>query len=260
MMLFPSPLHFVLALCLAFPVFIVNASPVSDSNGYRLARGLPPLPPRNFGRNKPGYAPTPVRRGTSPSPSPSGVTQYTGRLEVRSDNGSVVGYVQDKPGLPVAGNYSDLKISITASLNRKEHLNVAATESSALPSIYNYVGASSNKGADMTIGKGDSSTLLFTNVQRSKPLERPDFTPAHPRLFLTARPMSRPSNASSAESSIWKLDSKTKELTAQYVNPDGTLPSTFLVYDSASGHILFTGDVGLMNSSSIAQIGLFVVD
>ncbi|KIK61778.1 hypothetical protein GYMLUDRAFT_199436 [Collybiopsis luxurians FD-317 M1] len=232
-MLFPVPLHFFLAFLLASSA-LTSATPLKDSNGYRLARGLPPMPPRNFGRSKPGREPTPVLRArASPSPSPSGVVQYSGRLEVRSDNGSTIGYVQDKTGLPVAQG-ADLEISIMASSTRKEHLDVVAIGSTALPSSSIYVGASSKESAEATIGANSSSTLLFTNVQRTAPMSRPVMTS---------------NRNASVESAIWKIDSNTKELTAQYVNPDGSLPTTFLVYNIEGQNLFFTGDVNSGNSS-----------
>ncbi|KAE9397078.1 hypothetical protein BT96DRAFT_921752 [Gymnopus androsaceus JB14] len=229
---FPLSFYVLLVSFLGFGV-LTDASPTTDSNGYRLARGLPPLPPRNFGRNVPGYEPTPVQRARA-SASPSSVAKYSGRLQVRSDNGTTIGYVQDKSGLPVSHG-SDLRISIAASSTRKEHLNIVAT-ATALPSPF-YVGASS-QDSNATIGTGSSSTILFSNVEQTDPLSPPIAT----------------SNGY-IESAIWALNSTTKELTAQYVNPDGTLPTTFLAYNETGSNLLFVGDAN--QTSNLVK--LFVV-
>jgi len=235
--MFFLPLHVWLFTLLAFGA-LANASPAKDSNAYRLAHGLPPLAPRNFGRNVPGHEPTPVLRArASASASPSSVPKQSGRLQVRAENGTTIGYVQDKLGLPVSHG-SDLKISIAASAARKEHLDVVATATS-LPSPF-YVGASSHGSDNATIVPGSTNSLLFSNVTRTDPGSRPI-----------------KSNGALVESAIWSLNSTTKELTAQWVNNDGTLPTTFIVYDQASSELLFVGDTNL--SSSTSEVKLFVV-
>jgi len=241
------PLHSVFLVCLLTLKTFTDGSPVQDSNGYRLARGLPPLPPRNFGRNKPGYEPTPVLRvgaSASPSPSPSGVVKYSGRLQVRRDNGSTVGYIQDESGLPVSHG-SDLQISVIGSLTRKDHLNVVAT-ATAFPSP-SYLGASGENSNGTVIGADSASSLLFSVVQNTKPL---------------SPPIALPAGNTSVESAIWAINSTTRELTAQYVNPDGTFPKTFILYDQADNNLIFVGNTTLFNSqsnSSAAVVKLFVV-
>ncbi|KAF9059665.1 hypothetical protein BDP27DRAFT_1453144 [Rhodocollybia butyracea] len=233
------PLYSVLLFCL---LNLASASPVKDSNAYRLARGLPPLPPRDFGRNKPGQQPTPVLRArANPSPSPSGVAQYSGRLQVRLENGSTVGYVQDKLGLPVSHG-SDLQISVFASLTRKEDLNIIAAAPTAFPSR-SHLGASSENSKDTTISADTSSSLLFTIVPK---------TPA------MSRPIVLPTGNASVESAIWAINSTTKELTAQYVNPDGSLPKTFIMFNYTDDKLFFVGNTTSQSSSS-APVKLFIV-
>ncbi|KAJ4469521.1 hypothetical protein J3R30DRAFT_3713698 [Lentinula aciculospora] len=236
----PSSLR-VLFLSLATLAVLANASPTTDTNGYRLARGLPPLPPREFGRNKPGFEPTPVLRSRA-SPSPSSIVRYSGRLQVRSNNGSTIGYVQDKLGLPVSGG-SDLRISITASSTRKEQLSIVATTTS-LPSPF-YIGASTQDSGNATIGAGSSNFLYFSNVQRTD---------------VMSRPIEIGNGNASVESAIWAINPMTKELTAQYVNPDGSLPTTFVVHDGASSRLYFVGDTSVAFNASATSAKLFVVD
>ncbi|KAJ3999981.1 hypothetical protein F5050DRAFT_1804571 [Lentinula boryana] len=240
-MFFQLPLRVFLFSLIALDV-LANASPTENTNGYRLARGLPPLPPREFGRKKPGFEPTPVLR-TRASPSPSSVVRYTGRLQVRSSDGSTIGYVQDKLGLPVSGG-SDLTISMTASSTRKKQLNIVATTAS-FPSPF-YLGASNQGSGNATIGTGSSTFLQFSNVQKTDALSQP------------VRVKSG-NGDTSVESAIWAINSTTKELTAQYVNPDGSLPNTILVYNDANDRLYFVGDTAAFNTS-VAQVNLFVVN
>ncbi|KAJ3795229.1 hypothetical protein GGU11DRAFT_758519 [Lentinula aff. detonsa] len=240
-MFFQLPLRVFLFSLIALDV-LANASPTENTNGYRLARGLPPLPPREFGRKKPGFEPTPVLR-TRASPSPSSVVRYTGRLQVRSSDGSTIGYVQDKLGLPVSGG-SDLTISLTASSTRKKQLNIVATATS-FPSPF-YLGASNQGSGNATIGTGSSTFLQFSNVQKTDALSQP------------VRVKSG-NGDTSVESAIWAINSTTKELTAQYVNPDGSLPNTILVYNDANDRLYFVGDTAAFNTS-VAQVNLFVVN
>ncbi|KAJ3983404.1 hypothetical protein F5890DRAFT_1475372 [Lentinula detonsa] len=240
-MFFQLPLRVFLFSLIALDV-LANASPTENTNGYRLARGLPPLPPREFGRKKPGFEPTPVLR-TRASPSPSSVVRYTGRLQVRSSDGSTIGYVQDKLGLPVSGG-SDLTISLTASSTRKKQLNIVATATS-FPSPF-YLGALIQGSGNATIGTGSSTFLQFSNVQKTDALSQP------------VRVKSG-NGDTSVESAIWAINSTTKELTAQYVNPDGSLPNTILVYNDANDRLYFVGDTAAFNAS-VAQVNLFVVN
>ncbi|KAH7870632.1 uncharacterized protein C8R40DRAFT_635085 [Lentinula edodes] len=238
-MFFPLSLH---TLCLFLVPFTVlsNASPTKDTNGYRLARGLPPLPPRDFGRNKPGYEPTPVLRARA-SPSPSSVARFSGRLQVRFNNGSTIGYVQDQSGLPVSGG-SDLQISITTSSTRKEQLNIVATTTN-FPSP-SFVGASSQGSGNATIGTGSSNFVHVSIVQKTDVL---------------SKPIKSGNGNTSVESAIWTVDLSTKELTAQYVNQDGSLPTTFLVYDNATTNLYLTGDTTASNAS-VTPVKLFLVN
>ncbi|GAW00439.1 hypothetical protein LENED_001956 [Lentinula edodes] len=238
-MFFPLSLH---TLCLFLVPFTVlsNASPTKDTNGYRLARGLPPLPPRDFGRNKPGYEPTPVLRARA-SPSPSSVARFSGRLQVRFNNGSTIGYVQDQSGLPVSGG-SDLQISITTSSTRKEQLNIVATTTN-FPSP-SFVGASSQGFGNATIGTGSSNFVHVSIVQKTDVL---------------SKPIKSGNGNTSVESAIWTVDLSTKELTAQYVNQDGSLPTTFLIYDNATTNLYLTGDTTASNTS-ITPVKLFLVN
>ncbi|KAF9266953.1 hypothetical protein L218DRAFT_956044, partial [Marasmius fiardii PR-910] len=51
----------------------VSASPATrETNGQRMARGLPPLPPRSFGQDIPGIQRAAISQEKPPKPSPSG--------------------------------------------------------------------------------------------------------------------------------------------------------------------------------------------
>jgi len=54
----------------------------------------------------------------------------------------------------------------------------------------------------------------------------------------------------SSESTVWSYDIVTHKLTAQWVNPDRSKPTTILYYLPASEYLLITGDATALNSVS----------
>jgi hypothetical protein len=218
----------LLAAVLALIAIAVTASPIQESNGQRMARGLPPLPPK-LGRNLPGYVeardPTPAaaakRSQTSPSPSVS----YSGRINVRTSEGSSLGYVRNSPatwtigGVNFLGPEQDLHVSFTTTASGIGPFDILATDP-AFPAPF-YVGA----GGTSTIGLNSPKTVDFTNVEQTPPN----------------------SIGGVVESAIWSINPTTNELTAQYVNPDGTKPNTVIAYDIRANELFFVGDLVAYN-------------
>jgi hypothetical protein len=55
------------------------------------------------------------------------------------------------------------------------------------------------------------------------------------------------------QSAIWTIDAQTRELTAHYVNPDGSTPDTTIAYDIKNNVLFFTGDLNLWNTNNNAK-------
>ncbi|KAJ7577054.1 hypothetical protein C8J56DRAFT_1031757 [Mycena floridula] len=212
------------ALIVIFLLPTILATP-SESNAQRFRRGLGPLPPRRFGRSIPGYSQPPptrvvaARSSSSPSSTPS-LTQF-GRLQVRTSDNVPLGYVRNTGedttigGINFLGDDHDLHVKITTS-GRGQASKIIATNAVFPPPFY--LGVISESG----VGLNNSNSLAFSNVNNVQDPHE--------------------------QSSIWFFDHATKEVSAQYVNPDGAKPSTILAYDTRENHLFFVGHLASYNS------------
>ncbi|KAF8239393.1 hypothetical protein L208DRAFT_1386312 [Tricholoma matsutake] len=226
-----------------------------------MARGLPPSPPK-FGRNLPGKVMeargTPSRSASvsfrGPSASPLPPTRQTGRIQARKPDGSVLGFVRNtNSSQPISGfNFwgpdQDLFVSFTASASGQGPFDIVAIN--AIFSAPFYVGASAALNSS-SIGLKNSNAVAFSNVEQTPP----DSIPVASTFGKTV-----------VESAIWSFDPSTRELKAQYVNPDSTKPATVIAYDNSTNFIFFVGDINAFNSknsswgSNVAfAINLFLV-
>ncbi|KAF8845105.1 hypothetical protein BDN67DRAFT_1007473 [Paxillus ammoniavirescens] len=185
---------FVACLALLFAA-LTAAAPEDWTNAQRLARGLPPSPPK-FGRILPGYARSPTtvsgaKRSASPSasPSPSPLQKYEGRIQVVSYDGEPLGYLRNwatdsVSGVNYGGPSSELHVSLTVPNSGKGLINILATNPN-FPAPY-YIGSTTSA----TLAPGSPSVVGFGNVENTSPLSPP--VPY--------------------ESNIWTFDLKTKQL------------------------------------------------
>ncbi|KAG6919514.1 hypothetical protein DXG01_005104 [Tephrocybe rancida] len=216
----------------------------AETNGQRMARGLPPLPPK-FGRTLPGRRdsrqPTPAwgekpKPSTTPSWPP---TPYSGCLEVRDAQGHALGRVKNTntsstiSGLSLSRDDGDLKVGFNVPQSGAPFDILATNPQFSEPY---YVGAAGTSEIN-TLDLISRNTLAFTNVQQTPSSSIPVVSAFDSTLMV--------------QSAIWSLDSGTSQLTgqavqhslfdgdltrsgpntAQYVNPDGSLPTTVFAYD-----------------------------
>ncbi|KAG6813167.1 hypothetical protein H0H92_013574 [Tricholoma furcatifolium] len=213
------------------PFFVVSllaalASHVScgpaETNGQRMARGLPPLPPK-FGRTVPGK-----RDPWQPTPA-------WGCLEVRNASDIVLGRVKNTNssstigGLSLSVDDGDLKVSFD--VPQSGPFDILATNPQFSEPYY--VGAAGTSDVD-TLDLANPDTIAFTNVQQTSPNSIPVLSTYNSTLVV--------------ESALWSFNSQTGQLTAQYINPDGSLPSTVLAYDDQANNIFFVGDIDAYNA------------
>ncbi|KAH7909553.1 hypothetical protein BJ138DRAFT_1155001 [Hygrophoropsis aurantiaca] len=223
------------------------ASPAAaegSTNAERFARGLPPLPPK-FGRSHPGQARNPSsafvpdRVNIVVSPSPSSKPhinqlfyKYAGRIKVVSYDGEPLGYLRNWQTGSVSGVNAggvDTELHVTfKSVRSEDHLfNIYATNPN-FPAPY-YIGTSTTA----TLGPGLQSSVAFANVDQTPPKSPP----------VTVGNFSY-------ESAIWSFDHKTNEITAHYVNPDGSTPKTTIAYNIWDNTIFFVGDIDAFNNAT----------
>jgi len=209
-----------------------SAYPLGGTNSDRLARGLPPAPPR-FGRTLPGRAdsPTPAFAAKRSKPS-QGQVWYSGRLEVRDSQDHTLGYLRTGAinGINFAGHDKDLHVSISGYGDGP--FNIKITNPGYAPPLWvgATVGSSTTK-----LAVGSPSLVGFSNVEKTHPNSTPVFNA---------------DSGSFEESAIWTIDHTTLELKAHYVNPDGSKPATVLSYDIRENSIFFTGDLAAFNANN----------
>ncbi|KAF9530431.1 hypothetical protein CPB83DRAFT_850908 [Crepidotus variabilis] len=224
-------------LLVAFGVLSgVLALPIpSETNGQRLARGLPPSPPKFLKR----FLATPVSNAKRTTTSPLPPVTLSGRLQVRSkENGSSLGNVRNWPGGGTISGTSafspdgDLLVTLTYNPSDPTKIQILSTNP-AFPAPF-YVGAgTSNTISVPHLAAGDYHSVGFTNVESTAP---------------GSPPSKAPSRDAYVESAIWTINPSTKQLTAQFINEDGSTPPTVFAYDIRNNNLFFTGDIAEYNS------------
>ncbi|KAF9454331.1 hypothetical protein P691DRAFT_809886 [Macrolepiota fuliginosa MF-IS2] len=209
-------------------VSVVSGSPVAETNAQRMARGLPPNPPSQFAR---GVSPVWAAKRTEPSTRPS--TCYPGKIEVRYDfDGHVAGYVRNWENGGISGlNFSGdpLEVKVCKTRSYTDRYDIIATNAVFKPPYY--VGAGSGTVAGI-LATGDRSSVGFSNTPQTPPNAPPTLV-----------------NGNYYESAIWSYNSSTKELSPQWINPDGSKPSTVIAYDIRANDLFFVGDISQWNVS-----------
>ncbi|KAF8074846.1 hypothetical protein FPV67DRAFT_601190 [Lyophyllum atratum] len=215
---------------------------VQETNGQRMARGLPPLAPK-FGRNVPGRrqvkraTPASVAKRTMSSPLPP--IPYSGRLEVRKENGTALGIVKNTNssctigGLNLLDIDQDLHVSFTAPAHGRRVFDILATN--PLFTEPYYVGASGTtliNALDLT----SKNTIAFTNVQQTPAGSIPVVSTFNETVVV--------------ESAIWSLHRRTRELTAHYINADEIKPDTVIAYDDKENKLFFVGNMTAYNENN----------
>ncbi|KAL1701922.1 hypothetical protein EV121DRAFT_262585 [Schizophyllum commune] len=221
-------------------VLVAHAAPL-ETNAQRFARGLPPLAPSNLRRTGTG---TDSADHGHPSAKPP--VSYSGRLQARTADGTVVGFVRNFEGAASISGISfgssdeELHVSFSTSGGYKP-FDILATNPN-FPAPY-YVGAAGTG----PLAKGSYASVAFTNVGQ---------TPAG------SKPVK--SGENSYESAIWTFNPQTKQFTAHFVNPDGSKPKTQLAYDARANELFFVGDLAAYNKQfdyyPAGAVNLYLVD
>jgi hypothetical protein len=175
----------------------------------------------------------------------------TGKLEVRS-NGASQGHVRDWSsggtisGINFQGADEDLLVKLTYSPSQLKELDIVATNAK-FPAPY-YVGGGALSTASVpTLTAGVKSSVGFTNVELTSP---------------GTGPVIPPTRQAYVESAIWTIDPSTHQLTAQWINKDGSKPPTVLAYDIRQNSLFFVSDINAYNANNnepASAVTLFLV-
>lgn len=208
------------------------------TNAQRMARGLGPAPPV-FKRVLPGHE-TPTRayeveKRAKPSGTPP--VTYSGRIQIRNNEGHSLGYVVNTfsgvSGSNFGGPQDELHVTFTTTSSGAGPFDIIATNPKFPPPFF--IG-----GAGITIS-GQFDSVSFQHVQQTSPGSRP---------------------SKGGESAIWSVNPNTKELTPQWINPDGSAPKTFIGFDIRNNGLFLTASIENFNSHHtwpISEVHFFIV-
>ncbi|KAL4264893.1 Glycoside hydrolase family 131 protein [Pleurotus pulmonarius] len=207
-----------------------------ETNAERLARGLTPLPPK-FRSIVPGFLPTRsygAKRGTV-SPQPPSPNTYSGMVQVRNSEDRSIGYLKNWAGTSTINGVNfgsedeDLHVSFTLPPGSNGPFDILVTNPNFEKPHYAGVSTGSTPGS---LAAQISNAIAFTNVPQTPPGSLPILGGA---------------TSVYVESAIWFFDPETKEITAQFINPDGSKPPTIFAYNIRNNQIFFVGDLDAWN-------------
>lgn len=219
---------------------IVERAPTT--NAQRLARGLPPAPPRKRGRNHHGPSRT---RTCSPSPLPP--VTYRGVIQVLSSvDGASLGYVATDVNYWTPLLTPDLATALIVSFS--------------LPS-----GATSGSTLDLATG---DPTYPLLGVTDGRDSTTPDYAPSSFNYGYIGKTVHTDPNATpqlvssffadstqlakTSESAVWSVDLPTGALTVQWINTDSSKPTTVVFVQS--NHVYVGGDPDAFHSRFPAPV------
>jgi len=203
------------------------------TNAERFARGLPPGSPV-FKRVVPGKRESelPTRAFEKRTAAPSSIpVTYTGKIQVRKLDGTSLGFVfneaQGVDGVNSGG--PSLGVTITTTTTGTTPFDIIP-QSPAFPKPW-FIGASGSKIED---------GLTFGHVTQTVPGSVP---------------------SQGGESAIWFINANTKEITAQWIDPDGSKPTT--IFGVNNNGLFLTNDISNYNNAHhgapISQVKFFLV-
>ncbi|CUA67658.1 hypothetical protein RSOLAG22IIIB_07505 [Rhizoctonia solani] len=218
------------------------AVPAPETNAKRMAQGLPPMKPRSR-KHRSGDV---LKRGThrrlcSPPSKLAICPSKSCNIPVKSA-AKTHGYLC-KPFDDI-GEYGRFESSQTADALVVTFNYVAGSDApvdlyatNGKSAAYPYMGAVSQyDGSDHNLAAGSSA---FVNVGAIKQAPAGSPPVEGDTAFSEAT-----RSLSKYESAIWLYDATTNQIRAQWINPNGSGPATYLVHatDADADLILFTGD------------------
>ena len=226
---------------------IAAASAEPQSNAKRFAAGLPPLTPRSLLRHRKRQAPhggsrVDTARRSATSPGMDDDTKCN--ILVTRTDGSELGYL--KPAWNDYGEYGTFQDSQSGALEVRFPKGSTSqidfwADNSPSPK-YPYFGSSTGWSVDDdSIGQGSPNFAYLVGTQQT-----PKGSPAAEAgdSFSDSTVFDK-----NVQSAIWKYESNTQEITAQWVNMDGSRPGTYLFHsDDENSFLGVAGDIAELNT------------
>ncbi|KAG9118920.1 hypothetical protein FRC07_006309 [Ceratobasidium sp. 392] len=217
---------------------------VPSTNAKRFAMSLPPLAPRAH-RQHPHRA-APHRLGTRVQAAPRSQVSAQPPVDLKCNVlvtafGHSYGYLSPafndfgEYGLFQSNTTEALVLSFSYSRASPKQLDAVVTNGPAA-TTYPYFGAAVGFASrDSSLGPGDSDYLFVVGTSQTPPGSLPV---EGNNTFSVATDV-----PAAYQSAIWSLDLETLYITAEWVNSDGSVPTTSFVYADDENHaLLITGD------------------
>ncbi|CAE6477399.1 unnamed protein product [Rhizoctonia solani] len=228
------------------------AAPEPATNAERFAQGLPPIRPRNLHLKQGTRAASAPRAETSPVPA---VEQKCNVVARTKD--TTLGYLV--PQLNAFGQYGRFQASQAGSLQ----LSVLYVPGSDAPvdlypvngptKAYPYVGGAMGIASDSDDLSPGSSNYAYVVATRQTPPGSPAVAGDNSSAASTGIP-------ADFESAIWIYNPTTNQFRPQWVNADGSTPTTY--HQDGNDALILTGDPEAVNNAfgtSYPQITLTCV-
>ncbi|KZT05696.1 uncharacterized protein LAESUDRAFT_655174 [Laetiporus sulphureus 93-53] len=211
---------------------VAMADRVPMTNAQRIARGLGPNRPRF--RSSARLAP---RASSLPDPNPNRCTTVAGHIRVTGTGIETNSFVSRNPnpfgeygitegtGDALLVQYIDCMVAM-GSLDLVTLNGIA--DFTYLGGITGYASSSGD------LARGSDNYVYLGGTTQIAPNARPA-SGANSFTFTTGE-------HEDIESAIWRINASTGAITAHWVNPDGSLPTTTIAYYAPENFLLLTGD------------------
>ncbi|KDQ49641.1 hypothetical protein JAAARDRAFT_212106 [Jaapia argillacea MUCL 33604] len=182
----------------------------------------------------------------TPEAEKRSITKYNGRIQIVATNGHPLGFVDnftDSNGVSPS-HHTDLRV--TFNYTHGTPFTMVGTNF-AVPS-HIYLGAGTNHPGTLIPKDKNRNSIEFMRTPGMTPPNTPPASGAMGLMF---------------ETSIWTLDTHSKKLTPQWINPDHSKPTTLIAYSKTQNSIAFVGNLPTYNkqnpSSQAVEVGFYFV-
>ncbi|KAJ7104932.1 hypothetical protein C8R44DRAFT_858714 [Mycena epipterygia] len=222
----------------------VAPHPKKETNADRFRRGLGPLPPTRRDRNK-------LSSRASAVPC-TRLSNNVGRIQIRRLAGDKIGFVGDRynddDAYRVRARRAALSVTVPPVTPFGGAIDLIAVNP---PDSSNpYFGAVSNGLGNL--GAEEAGFAYLSGISNSVRSNSPPSFNAGTSLTLNGH--------GGVETQIWTMNCQTHEITAQWINADGSQPPTTIFYDPRGKFLGLTGNLGAVDPDAFPVTITFVQD
>ncbi|CUA76614.1 hypothetical protein RSOLAG22IIIB_06375 [Rhizoctonia solani] len=224
-------------------------APQPVTNAKRFSQGLPPIKPRSRKHRAANIGNDALKRATHVASAPRSQTSPSVPVQKRCNilvqtEGQTLGYIGrelilfGQYGLFESNQRAALEVSFSYSPGSDTPVDWHATNgpTAAYPYVGGAVGYYSN-GANLGPG---SSNHIYVAATNQAPSGSP---PSHGDNSVSTTS----GKSADYESAIWIYDPATNNIRAQWINADGSAPTTYLVYSSSDVAFILSGDINALS-------------